>query len=483
MEILSVSTELAPFAKVGGLADVAAALSKALRGLGHQVTLVLPRFPAFEAGGLLLARRLTPLKFNLGERAFDATVFDGRLASQVDLVLIDIPGLFDRAGIYGERGEDYPDNAIRFAAFSRAVAEVVRQRQQAGAPTDVVHLHDWPTCLVATYLADRRNSDRPPPKTVLTIHNIAHQGVFPKEAFAELGLPPQAFGVEGAEFFGKVNVLKQGIMSADVVTTVSTTYADEIQTAAGGQGLDGVLRGRGSKLIGIVNGVDYSVWNPATDPSIPARYDAEDMSPRMRCRGALFKTLGFPVGGDEPLIGFVGRLVPQKGIDLLVDAIPRLLRATNACFVVAGDGDARIVARLEEQAANSHGRMVFAPAASEPLVHQIFAGADLICVPSRYEPCGLVQLYAQRYGAIPIARATGGLVDTVVDCDAKLETGTGFLFRGESVDDLVGAVERALAARALREWPLLVRRVMRIDRGWDRPARQYEQVFRGVLAG
>lgn len=482
MEILSVSTELAPFVKVGGLADVAAALSKALRGLGHQVTLILPRFPAFEEGGLLLARRLTPVKFKLGERAFEATVFDGRLASQVDLVLVDVPGMFDRAGVYGEHGEDYPDNALRFAAFSRAVAEVVRQRQQAGTITDIVHLHDWPTALVATYLAGMKTPETRAPKTVLTIHNLAHQGVFPKESFAELGLPDTAFSIEGVEFFGKVNILKQGILSADAVTTVSNTYAHEIQTTEGGLGLDGVLRGRGSKLVGIVNGVDYAVWNPTTDAALPSRYDAEDIAPRARCRGTLLAKLGLPLSDEGAIVSFVGRLVPQKGVDLLLGAIPRLLRATEAQFVIAGEGDPAIAKSIDALVQKSHGRVVFARNASEPLIHQIFGGSDIVCVPSRYEPCGLVQLYAQRYGAIPVARATGGLVDTVVDCDSKLETGTGFLFQGESPEELLAAVERALAARTSEQWPALVRRVMRLDRGWDRPARQYDQVFRSVMA-
>lgn len=483
MEILSVSTELAPFVKVGGLADVAAALAKALRGLGHQVTLVLPRFPAFEEGGLLLARRLTPVKFTLGTRAIEATVFDGRLASQVDLVLIDVPGMFDRAGVYGERGEDYPDNALRFAAFSRAVAELVKQRAQSGSAADIVQLHDWPASLVATYLAEMRaaSPDLRLPKSVLTIHNVAHQGVFPKESFADLGLPERAFGIDGVEYYGKVNVLKQGILSADAVTTVSTTYAREIQTPAGGHGLDGVLRARGAKLVGIVNGVDYAVWNPSTDALIPARYDATDLGPRSRSRGALLKTLNFSLASEAPIVSFVGRLVPQKGVDLLLGAIPRLLRGTDADVILAGDGDPATIAKIEELVHKSHGRVVFARAASEALVHQIFAGSDIVCVPSRYEPCGLVQLYAQRYGAVPVARATGGLVDTVVDCDAKLETGTGFLFEGESEQELFAALERAVAARTSPAWTNLVRRVMRLDRGWDRPARQYEQVFRSVV--
>jgi starch synthase len=494
MEILYVSTELAPFVKVGGLADVAAALPKALRGLGHKITLVLPRYRAFEEGGLLVARRLTPIKLPAvaGGKPIDVTVFDGRLASQVDLVLIDgvyNDAMFDRPGVYGarERGEDYPDNAVRFSVLSRAAAELARQRAAAGNPYDVVVCNDWPSALVPTYLDEIRKNDPSVPalaatRTVLTIHNVAHQGIFPRETLPELGLGWDRFTMEGIEFYGKCNFLKQGILAADAVITVSPNYAREIQTDGGGHGLEGVLRARGTALVGIVNGVDYSVWNPATDPALAARYDAEDAAGKLRCRGALLQELGLPVGTDGPIIASVGRLVPQKGIDLVLAMVPKLLRATDAIVVIAGDGDDAIAEKITTLASKSHGRLVFQRGASEPLVHRIYAGADIVLVPSRYEPCGLVQLYAQRYGALPVARATGGLVDTIVDCDAHLETGTGFLFQNESADELLGATERAIAARAHKAWPMLIRRVMRLDRGWERPARRYEQLFRSLQA-
>ncbi len=483
MEILFVSTELAPFVKVGGLADVAAALPKALRGLGHRVTVVLPRFPQLEEGGLLMARRLTPLKFTLGGKAVEVTVFDGRLASQVDLILIDAPGMFDRAGVYGENGIDFQDNALRFATLSRAAAELAHQRGQAGNPFDIVHINDWPTALVATYIADMRRSGAEgldATKTVLTLHNVAHQGIFPRETLPELGLDWDKFKVDGIEFYGKLNVLKQGILSADAVSTVSPTYAREIQTEAFGSGLDGVLSARGQTLAGILNGVDYSVWNPATDPALAARYDAEDLGGKARCRGALLRELGLPVEAEGPIVASVGRLVEQKGIDLLLAALPRILRSTDATVVIAGSGDASICERIDDAVARSNGRVVFTRAASEALVHRIFAGSDMVLLPSLHEPCGLVQLYAQRYGALPVARATGGIIDTVVDCDAQLETGTGFLFEGASEVELLGALERAIAARAHARWPALVRRVMRLDRGWERPARRYEQLFRSL---
>ena len=484
MEITFVTTELSPFVKVGGLADVSSALPKALRTLAHAVTVVMPRFAELESHGLLLARRLTPLRFTLGDRAFEATVLDGRLASQVDLAVVDVPGLFDRPGIYGERGEDYPDNALRFAVLSRAAAELVRQRVAAGRSVDAVHCNDWPTALVPTYL--RELSAQEPQlasvRSVLTIHNVAHQGVFPKEVLPSLGIGWGAFTVDGIEFYGGINLLKQGVLTADALTTVSPTYAREIQTPAVGAGLDGVLRARDESLVGITNGIDYAVWNPATDPALVARYDAEDFSNKARCKGALQKELGLPLDTDAPVIAFVGRMVEQKGIDLVASALPKILRATDAQLALAGDGDASAVAALEAVVAKSRGRAAFVRAASEPLVHRIFAGADLVLVPSRYEPCGLVQMYGQRYGALPVARATGGLTDTIVDSDAKLETGTGFLFDDATAEALLGATERAIAARKLPRWSGLVRRAMRLDRAWDRPARRYEQLYRSLSA-
>jgi starch synthase len=482
MEITFVTTELAPFVKVGGLADVSAALPKALRTLGHAVTIVMPRFPELEQQGLLLARRLTPLRFTLGDRSFEATLFDGRLASQVDLVVVDVPGLFDRAGVYGERGEDYADNALRFAVLSRAAAELVRQRASTGRPIDIVHCNDWPTALVPSYLKALA-AETPAlatTRTVLTIHNVRHQGVFPKDALPALGLGWEHFHVDGIEFYGGINLLKQGIVSADAVTTVSATYAREIQTVEYGARLDGVLRARGEALAGIVNGVDYAVWNPATDPAVAARYDAEDFANKGRCKGALQKELGLAIDAAAPLVACVGRLVEQKGTDVATAAVPKLLRGTDAQFVFAGEGEPGLVSAIEALVAKSPGRVAFARAASEAVVHRIFAGADLVLVPSRYEPCGLVQMYGQRYGTLPVAHATGGLVDTIVDCDAKLETGTGFLFEDATAEALLGATERAIAARTLPKWPGLVRRAMRLDRSWDRPARRYEQLYRGL---
>jgi starch synthase len=475
MEILHVATELSPYAKVGGLADVVSALTKNLRLLGHKVTLAIPRYPQLDQG-LLLARRLTPLAFELGGKRHEATLFDGRLASGVELLVVDLPGLFDRPGIYGQNGIDFPDNPERFALFSRAVAELALHRSQGQAPFAVVHAHDWPTALVPYFL--RRSTTRP--GTVLTLHNIAHQGIVPRDRIPALGISWEDFHMEGVEFFGQANLLKAGIVSADALTTVSETYARDILGPSHGCRIDGVLRSRHAALTGIVNGVDSSVWNPATDPAIAARFDVEDITNKARCKGALLAELGFEVGSGRPLAIFVGRLTHQKGADLLLSALPRLL-AAEFTVAIAGDGDEALVKELTVAAEKSRGRVSFQRGASESLVHRMFAGADLALMPSRFEPCGLVQLYAQRYGVLPVAHATGGIVDTVVDSDAALETGTGFLFDEATTSSLVAAAQRARVAYDSPRWRGLVRRVMRLDRGWERPARRYEQIYRQVL--
>ena len=485
MDILFVASELAPMVKVGGLADVVAALSKALRLLGHKVTIALPRYPAIEAGGLMLARRLTPILLPavpaLGVPGAEVTVYDGRLGSGVELLLLDAPGLFDRPGVYGEGGVDYPDNARRFGLFCRAVAEVVRHREESGAPFDVVHAHDWPAAMVP-YLLRQRAASLPRTRTVLTIHNLAHQGLFPGEAIAHAGLGPEHFRFDRVEFYGQASFLKAGILAADALTTVSNTYAREMLSPELGERLDGVLRTREKDLVGIVNGIDYAVYNPMTDPAIIAHYDAEDAGNKGRCKAALLQELGVEIRPERPLVVSIGRIVPQKGSDLLATALPKILKS-DVSLAIAGTGDAGLVSKLQAAVAKAPERAAYVGGVPEPIIHRLFAAADIVVVPSRYEPCGLVQLYAQRYGALPVACRTGGLADTIVDCDAALETGSGFLFDKATVTALVGGVQRALAAMTHPRWGALRRRVMRLDLGWDRPARRYEHVYRAALAG
>ncbi len=472
MDILHITPELAPLAKVGGLADVVAALSKQQRLMDHRVTLVLPLHRSIR-DGMSLARRLSPLTFEHAGKPVSATAYDGRLASGVEIVALELGDLFDREGIYGERGEDYPDNPERFALFSRAAAELVAARTPA--PT-VVHAHDWPTALCPYFLRGRAGR----PRTVLTLHNLAHQGVVPKEKTPALGISWDDFRIEGAEFYGKTNILKLGVVSADVVTTVSETYAREILGPAG-MGLEGVLGARKADLHGITNGIDESVWNPATDVHLVARYDANDATNKARSKGALLAELGLDVAAERPLFVFVGRLVHQKGVDLLLEAAPKLL-AQDATLVVIGEGDVATREALAALVKRFPGRFALVHKAPEAEVHRAFGAADFVVVPSRFEPCGLVQLYAQRYGAIPIATRTGGLADSIVDLDAALETGTGFLFDEPSVAALVGALARARTAYTTPRMRTLVSRVMRLDRGWSRPARRMEFLYKSPSA-
>lgn len=478
MEILFAATELAPFVKTSGLADVAAGLPKALRALGHRVTLVLPRLPAYEEKGLNMARRLTPIKVALGGRSIDVTVFDGRLASQVDLALVDAPYLFGPGGFQDENEAA----GVRAGVLCRAIVEVVRARAQTSQPFDVLHLNDWPLAMAAAHLAtaSRDAAELGYTKSVLTVHNGAHQGVFPAGAAATLGLGEGDLGADGADLSGRLNLLKLGVLRANAVTTVSPSYARELQGAETGYGLDAVFRSR--VPVGITNGIDTSVWSPATDTALVSRYDPEDTASRARSRGALQREVGLELDAVAPLFAFIGRIVEQKGVDLLVQALPLILRSTEAEVVFCGYGaDPRLEGALEAACARSAGRAKLVRDAPEALVHRLLAAADFVLVPSLREPCGLVQLYAQRYGALPVARATGGLIDTIVDCDAALDTGTGFLFEEPTANALVGAAMRAVAAHALgAKFGALVRRVMRLGRSWDGPARRYEGVYRTV---
>jgi len=482
MEILFVATELAPMVKVGGLGDVVFALSKTLRLLGHKVTILLPRYPAIEASGVMLARRLTPLALpGDGEvKADSVTLCDGRLGSGVDLVLIDKPGLYDRPGVYGEDHTEYTDNAARFGLLCRAAVEIVRARAAEGTPFDIVHAHDWPTALVPYMIRELRKREGGfPTQTVLTIHNLAHAGTLAAKDLPSFGLGSAHYAVDKLEFFGAVSALKGGILAADAVTTVSETYAADIQRPGHGDRLDGVLRARDGGITGILNGIDYAVWNPATDSAIASRFDADDNANKSRNKSALLAELGLELAVDRPLVVSLGRVVPQKGADLLATALPKLLNL-DVSLLIAGSGVPELERALVEATASEPRRARFLGHVPEAMAHKLIAGADLVLVPSRYEPCGLVQMHAQRYGSLPVVSRTGGLVDSVVDCDAELETGTGFLFEGPTVENFLGAVQRGVSATRHPRWANLVRRVMRLDRGWDRPARRYVQLYKSL---
>lgn len=478
MEILFVSPEVVPFSKVGGLGDVVGALPKALRALGHKVTVLSLRYGSIDPAEHALARRLVKVKVHLAGETVDAEVYEARLPSGVTVVLLGAPRISDRPGVYGEGATTYEDNHLRFGLLCRGA--LAWMRMQAKVP-DLVHLHDWTTGLIPTLIKHAARDDHRFAKvrTVFTIHNAAHQGLFPLSTLADLGL--STADAAHMEFYGQASWLKAGIVDADRVTTVSPTYAREIVTPAGGAHMDGVLLAHAPDLVGILNGLDPGVWNPSTDPHLLSRYDVVDPLPKTRCKNALQKALGLAPRPETPLLGMVARIDAQKGVDLLLGCASQLLRQ-DVQLVVQGSGDPELVAGLVALAKEMPEKVAYRPEFDDGLAHRIFAGSDLFLVPSRFEPSGLTQLYAMRYGAVPVVRNTGGLRDTVVDCDHTLGTGTGFVFDELAPDAFYGAIARGLAAYAQPErFAALRRRVMRLDHAWERSARRYAAIYRELL--
>lgn len=478
MEILFVSPEVVPFSKVGGLGDVVGALPKALRALGHKVTVLSLRYGSIDPAEHALARRLVKVKVHLGGEHLDAEVYEARLPSGVTVVFLGGARVSDRPKIYGEGATTYEDNHLRFGLLCKGA--VAWMRMQPKVP-DLVHLHDWTTGIIPALLKQGAKEDPRLAKvrTVFTIHNAAHQGLFPLSTLADLGI--SAAEAAHMEFYGQVSWLKAGIVDSDRVTTVSPTYALEIVTPAGGANMDGVLRAHGKGLVGILNGIDPGVWNPSTDPHILSRYDVVDPLPKARCKTALQKALGLPARPDTPVLGMVARIDTQKGVDLLLACATQLMRQ-DVQVVVQGSGDPELTAALATLSKEMPEKFVYRSEFDDGLAHRIFAGSDLFLVPSRFEPSGLTQLYAMRYGAVPVVRNTGGLRDTVVDCDASLGTGTGFVFDDLTPDGFYGAIARGLSAYAQPErFAALRRRVMRVDHAWDRSARRYAAIYRELF--
>jgi starch synthase len=475
MDILMVAAELAPYVRQTDAADAVASLAKALRQLGHDVTVALPRYPGLEAGGLLVARRLTPLPLPSGG---EVTVLDGQLSSGVRVVLFDAPVLFERPGVYGEGEEDYPDNAKRFGLLSEAAGALVRQRAQQGQAFDVLHLHDWPAALVPLSL---RRLPGPILPSLLTIHDVTRQGSFPLRDLDALGVPRELVEGDGLVLGGKINVLFCGVTFADAITTVSPSYAEEMLREDLSGGLAPTLAACGKPIIGITNGVDYAHCNPATDAALVSRYDAEDASNKGRSKTKLLMELGFELEPDRPLVAALGLLTHEKGFDIVCNAIPGLLKQ-DVLLLIAGRGPDAMVSRLQAACSGFAESSALLRDPDDATLHRIYAAADFVLAPSRHEPCGVVQQFGQRYGALPVVTTAGGFKDTVVDSDAQFETGTGFVFDELTPRGLNGALARGLAAYNSPIWPRLRRRVMRLDLSWDRPARRYLQVYRQTLA-
>lgn len=477
VRVLAVASEFYPLIKTGGLADVAGALPAALAREDVQVTTLVPGYPAVLAG---LETREVVHSYGALFGA-PARLVRGRAAG-ADLLVLDAGRLFDRPGnpYLGADGRDWPDNAFRFAALARAAADVGSGVVAAFHP-HVVHGHDWQAGLVPAYL---HIAAAPRPATITTIHNLAFQGLFPAAIFGVLGLPPSAYGVDGVEFYGQVSYLKAGIHYADRVTTVSPTYAREIRTPAFGMRLDGVLRARGGDLVGILNGLDTTVWDPATDAAIAARYDIATHARRRTNRAALQARFGLAADGDALLCAVVSRLTDQKGIDVLIEALPALIDGGGQ-LAVLGTGDPLLEAALTRAASDNAGRVGLFLGYDEALAHLVQAGADALVVPSRFEPCGLTQLAALRYGAVPIVARVGGLADSVIDANemaVAAGVATGVQFAPVTGDELAEALRRALSLkRDEAAWRRLQENGMRSDVGWRRAAHAYAALYRSLI--
>lgn len=465
MKILFASAEAYPLAKVGGLGDVAGSLPKALRALGHDVRIIMPRYGTIQGPHEEVAR----FPVQVGSVRDEAGLQTTRIG-EVPVYLIDKPDLYDRPKVY-----EYPDDGKRFGFFCKAILDSL---PAADFWPDVIHVNDWHSALVPAFLRSMSDQDPRfrPSGTVLTIHNLLHQGLFPRDLFDWLGLPGDLWSPEGAEFYGQLNFMKTGIVCADFVNTVSPTYAKEIQTAEFGEGLDGLLRSRASKLSGILNGIDYDIWNPAKDPFLAQKYSKSTAEKKRANKAALQKEAGLATDANAPLIGYVSRVTGQKGFDILIDALPDILDL-GIQFVLLGTGEKKFEDPLSKLAQTRKDLIVWLKY-DEALAHRIYSGSDFFLMPSKFEPCGLGQMISLRYGTIPIVRSTGGLADTVVDVMESPSKGNGFAFRDYTRAALLETVQRAVRFyQARRGWKSVVQRAMSANLSWKASARQYVALY------
>ncbi len=473
-----IASEAAPFSKTGGLADVIGGLPPALADLGHDVTVVVP---AHRGSPPPIGPVQTHL-VELGSLRAEVTLQVTQLGPRHRVVFVGSPAHFDRPALYGEGGHDYADNAERFAVL--AGAAVGFAETDGAGPFDVIHSHDWQAGLAPALLETLPHQF---PRSahaarVFTIHNLAYQGLFPREMVPTLGLPWSVFTLDTGEFWGQLSYLKAGISYADWVTTVSQGYRQETLTAAFGCGLEGVLAARGDRYVGILNGIDEGTWDPQGDPHLPATYSADDLGGKAVCKRALLERFKLPVGDDalaRPIVGMVGRLVDQKGIDLLKAASPMLL-GLDATWVVLGSGEARYERWLQHLASVHPTRVGVFVGFDEGLAHLVEAGSDLLLMPSKFEPCGLNQMYSLRYGTVPVVRATGGLDDTIQPYTARARKANGFKFREATPEALVRTLRQALRLfmKNRAAWQRLQRQGMSEDHSWRSRARDYVKVYR-----
>lgn len=482
MQIVFAASEAVPFAKTGGLADVVGALPQEILKLNHDVSVYLPLYAEvreqLQSASHYAVRSIT-IPFPHGNRF--AGIVDGGIRDGVKFYFVDCPEMFDRKGLYGNNGDSYSDNAERFGLFCRAVLESTKL---IGIP-DIFHVHDWQAALIPVLLRSVYSADPLLKKcgTVLTIHNAGYQGWFPPETVNQLLLPWEIFTYDKLEHYNTFNFLKGGVVYADALTAVSRKYAEEIQTPEYGNGLDGALRQRSADLHGILNGVDYSEWDPATDGNLAAHYTPEDLSGKRECRKDLLHAFGLEVPEETPVIGICSRFASQKGFDLLEQIAGRLAER-DVAVVALGTGEPYYEKFFRDFAYANAARFSVQIRYDDAMAHKIEAGSDIFLMPSRFEPCGLNQIYSLKYGTVPVVRATGGLDDTVEEWNAKRNSGTGFKFERYEAQALLDAIDRALAAFWDKEqWSQLMQNGMARNFSWDKPAREYAALYEEVARG
>ena len=475
MKILFVAAEGLPYSKTGGLADVVEGLPKALVEAGHDVAVLLPR----QRGNRINSTLVSSVTVSLGEQVRFPSIEEGTSVAGVRYFFVDDPGYFDREQPYGDKSGEYADNAERFTEFSRVAIEFAKRVMLP----DVIHCHDWPTALVPVLLRTQHAADpavRSLP-VVLTIHNLAYQGIFPQATLRKAGLPSELFAINALEFYGKINFLKGGLLFADYLSTVSRRYAKEIQTPEYGAGLEGVIAQRGDRLVGILNGVDYSIWNPETDSLIAQKYSAQNLEGKKACKKDLLNTFRLPADKPEnlerPVVGIVSRFADQKGFDLIAQVAGEMMKE-NLSLVVLGTGHREYELFFKALAESYPGSVGVKIGYDDTLAHKIEAGADMFLMPSRYEPCGLNQVYSLRYGTVPVVRATGGLDDTVQSFDPKTQQGTGFKFDAYDGHALLDCLRGALKVYGEPKfWRVIQKNGMAKDFSWKTSAAAYVTLY------
>lgn len=476
MKVAFLASEIVPFAKTGGLADVAGSLPKFLKELGADIKVIMPFYREVRKKNLPLRK---VLEDRLSGPQGSANVYSVLEDTQGDfpVYFIENDAFYDRDHLYGTGQGDYPDNGERFAFFSRASLEFLKQ---TGFSPDIIHGHDWQSALTLAYLRFVYGEDLffKSTRSLFTIHNLAYQGLFEKDVLAKIGLPEDLFTMDALEFFGKANFMKAGILYASAVNTVSRRYAEEIQMPEFGCGLDGLLRTRRDSLFGILNGVDYSSWNPASDEFIPGRFSPEDLSGKRKCKAELMRAFGLPAAkAKPPVVGMVSRLAGQKGFDLLCDSLESIFNL-GVRLVILGTGEEKFQNILKDAQRKFPESLGLKIAFDETLSHLIYAGSDIFLIPSRYEPCGLTQMYSLKYGTIPVVRATGGLDDTIQEFDPARKNGNGFKFADYSTESLLAALKKAAEFYHRKDdWNILVQNAMAADFSWERSAREYLALY------